>query len=125
VQSDLPPNIRDFISRHIVSLEELEILLLLYEGKEWDWSPAEINQRLRSQETSIKKWLETLASLGLASQTAGRYRFAPASEHLERETAAVAEAYRERRIKVIELIFSRPSEDLMQFLRAFELRRPP
>jgi hypothetical protein len=125
VQSDLPPSTRDFIIRHIVSVEELEVLLLLHEGKDRDWSPAEINDRLRSQESSIGKWLEALVSLGLAERASGRYRFAPASEELRRETAAIADAYRERRIKVIELIFSKPSENLLDFIRAFELRKRP
>ena len=126
MQSDLPPNIGDFITRHIVSVEELEILLLLQEGKERDWSPAEINERLRSQEISISKWLDALVALQLARQTAGgRYRFAPASEELARATVALADAYRERRIKVIELIFSKPTENLLEFVRAFELRKRP
>lgn len=125
VQSELPPHTRDFIARHIVSVEELEILLMLHEGRDRDWKPAEINDRLRSQESSIAKWLDTLVSLRLAAQTGGRYRFAPASEELARDTAAVAEAYRERRIKVIELIFSQPSESLLNFVRAFDLRKRP
>jgi hypothetical protein len=124
MQSDLSPATRAFITRHIVSVEELEVLLLLYEGKERDWSAAEINERLRSQETSIGKWLDVLTSLKLAQRTAdGRYRFAPASDELARDTAALAEAYRERRIKVIELIFAKPAANLLEFVRAFELRK--
>lgn len=125
VQSDFPAATRDFITQHIVSVEELEVLLMLHEGKDRDWSPAEINDRLRSQESSISKWLEALVLLGLADRTSERYRFAPASEELRRETAAMADAYRERRIKVIELIFSKPSENLFDFVRAFELGKRP
>jgi hypothetical protein len=126
VQSDLPPDVRDFITRHIVSVEELEILLLLQEGKERDWSPAEINARLRSQEVSIRKWLDALAALQLARRTVGgRYQFAPATDRLARDAMALADAYRERRIKVIELIFSKPTEKLLEFVRAFELRKRP
>lgn len=106
-----------------MSLEELEVLLLLQETKDRDWSAREINERLRSQETSINKWLETLVALGLAVRSAERFRFAPASEALARDAAAVAEAYRERRLKVIELIFSKPNENLLNFVRAFDLRK--
>ena len=125
MQSDLPPNTRDFITRHIVSVEELEILLMLHEHKDRDWGPAEINRHLRSQEASIAKWLEALVALGLASHAGGRYRFAPASDTLAQETTALAEAFRERRLKVIEFIFSKPSESLLSFVRAFELRKRP
>lgn len=125
MDSDLPPTTRDFIARHIVSVEQLEILLLLQEQTERAWKAGEINERLRSQEASIEKWLETLVSLGLATRSDTRYRFAPATEELAQRTAAVAEAYRERRIKVIEMIFSKPNENLLNFVRAFDLRRRP
>lgn len=122
VQSDFPPNTRDFIARHIVSVEELEVLLFLHEANDRGWTATEINERLRSQEGSIAKWLETLVAHGLVQQGGSRYRFAPASEWLARETSALAEAYRERRIKVIELIFAKPNESILAFVRAFNLR---
>ena len=126
MRSDLPAGIRDFLSRHIASVEELEILLLLHDGKDRDWTPAEINERLRSQEISISKWLEALVTLKLVRRSSGsRYQFAPASEALARDTAELAEVYRERRIKVIELIYSKPNENLLEFVRAFELRKRP
>lgn len=122
MQSDFPASTRDFITRHIESVEELEVLLLLHEAHDRSWTATEINDRLRSQESSIAKWLEALVGLGLARQGGSRYRFAPASEELAREASALAEAYRERRIKVIELIFSKPNESLLDFVRAFHLR---
>lgn len=125
MESDLSPTVRDFIARHIVSVEELEVLLILHESKERRWSAAEINERLRSQEASIEKWLETMVSFGLAARAENRFRFAPVSDELARATAQVAEAYRERRIKVIELIFSKPNENLLNFVRAFDLRNRP
>lgn len=125
MESELSPSARDFVTRHIVSLEELEVLLLLQDEKERDWSAAEINGRLRSQQSSIEKWLEALVSLRLAARANDRFRFAPASEELAQGAAAVAEAYRERRLKVIELIFSKPDESLLTFIRAFDLRKRP
>lgn len=98
------------------------MLLILHEANDRSWTAMEINERLRSQESSIAQWLETLVALGLAQQGGRRYRFAPASEKLARETSALAEAYRERRIKVIELIFAKPTESLLDFVRAFNLR---
>jgi hypothetical protein len=125
LDSELPPAVRDFVTRYIVSLEQLEVLLVLQEKKDRDWSAVEINGRLRSQESSIVKWLEALVSFGLVARTGDRYCFAPASEALARDTATLADAYRERRIKVIELIFSKPDENLLSFIRAFDLRKRP
>ena len=125
VDSELSVEVRDFISRYIVSIEELEILLMLQDEKARDWSPAEINAQLRSQEASILKWLNSLVRLRLIRESGGRYRFEPESETLARQTAAVAQAYRDLRIKVIEFIFSKPDDDLLSFIRAFDLRKRP
>ena len=125
MQNEVPPQVCDFIARHIASVEELEILLILQEEKDREWTAAEINERLRSQEASIKKWLEALVSAGLAMRTETRYRFTAATEELARNAAALVVSYRERRIKVIELIFSKPNENLLNFVRAFDLRNPP
>ncbi len=125
VANELSVDVRDFITRHIVSVEELEVLLLLHEGRDRDWSSTEINARLRSQEASIAKWLDSLLRARLIRETGGRYRFAPESEALERQTAGLAQAYRDRRIKVIEFIFSKPDDHLLSFIRAFDLRKRP
>lgn len=124
MENELPAPTRDFIARHIASVEELEILLLLHEHKDREWTAAEINVVLRSQEASIAKWLAALAMLGLAVTADARYRFAPKTEELAREVSALAEAYCMRRIKVIEFIFSRPNESLLSFVRAFDFRGP-
>jgi predicted transcriptional regulator len=125
VESELSADAREFITRHIVSIEELEVLLMLYEGRDRDWNSAEINERLRSQEASIAKWLDSLLRARLIRETGGRYRFAPESETLERQTTALAQAYRDLRIKVIEFIFSKPDDNLLSFIRAFDLRKRP
>lgn len=115
--------VRDFIARHIVSIEQLEVLLLLAETEERDWTAGELNERLRSQEASIAKWLVALQALQMVTATDERFRFAPAGAELRRQVAALAEAYRSRRIKVIELIFSKPNETLRSFVDAFDLRK--
>ena len=99
--------------------------MLLHERKERLWSAHEINVRLRSQKASIEKWLETLVALGLAERLPHGYRYCPASDKLAQDTSALVDAYRERRIKVIELIFSKPNENLLNFIRAFDLRNRP
>ena len=121
----LSAEVRAFITQYIVSLEELEVLLLLHEFPERDWSVAEINERLRSQEASIAKWLATLVAAQLIRSSEGRYRFSPPSDELRQQMAAMADAYRTRRTKVIEFIFSKPNESLLSFAEAFDLRKRP
>jgi hypothetical protein len=125
VDSDLPPAALDFITRYIVSIEQLEVLLAVYSEPTRDWSAREINDRLRSQEASILKWLDALVGMRVVNVAGERYRYAPLHEDMNRQIAALADAYRTRRIKVIEVIFSKPNESLLSFMRAFELRKKP
>lgn len=125
MDNELSPDVREFIARNIVSIEQLEVLFLLHDDPARAWTPEEINDRLRSQEPSINKWLNTLVQLKLVAAAGQRYRFAPESETLARQCAATALAYRERRIKVIEHVFAHPHEDLLLFVRAFDLRKRP
>jgi len=123
--SDLSPVVNHFLTKYIVSVEELEVLLLLHGAKERAWTAAEINQQLRSNETSIERWLSIIVSFGLAARTEDRVRFAPASDELAQGVAQVAAMYRERPAKVIAAIFSKRNEDLLDFVRAFDLRKKP
>lgn len=123
MEHDISPQVRKFIGQYIVSIEQLEVLQLLRDERAGGWTVDEINARLRSQESSIRKWLEAFVALGFAVQQDGRFRFAPRSEELAKGAAELAEAYRERHIKVIEIIFSKPNESLLGFVRAFDLRR--
>ena len=125
MESDLPSHVRAFIGRHVASLEELEVLLLLFEQRERDWSAAEINEQLRSQESSIAKWLEALVASGLVVANGERHRFATLDAAEGEQVRALAEAYRTRRTKVIEFIFSKSNENLLSFIRAFDLRKKP
>jgi hypothetical protein len=125
VESELPKELRAFISRHVASLEALEVLLLLFEQRERDWTAAEINAQLRSQESSIAKWLRALVGSGLAVAVGPRHRFAARDAQIAELVRALAEAYRTRRTKVIEFIFSQPNENLLSFVRAFDLRTKP
>jgi hypothetical protein len=125
VDGELSADVRHFLTNHIVSVEELELLLVLYRERGRDWSAPELTSQLRSQNASIERWLGILQSLGLAAENGGRWRFAAASEALETQVAAVAAAYQERWTKVIEFIYFKPNEKLLSFTRAFDLRKRP
>jgi hypothetical protein len=58
----------------------------------------------------------------LARREGSAYRYA-ANAELGRAVDDLAVAYAERRYAVIELIFSRPTDKLQFFSRAFRLRR--
>ncbi|MEO6002074.1 MAG: hypothetical protein ABIZ04_25100 [Opitutus sp.] len=126
VEDKITNSVQDFVRRNIVSVEQLEILLLLFAERERDWSAAEVNSQIRSQESSVSKWLTVLASIGLVARVAetDRYKFAASSAGIEQQTAALAQLYKDFRVRIIELIYSRPGSQLRDFSNAFNLRKP-
>jgi DNA-binding IclR family transcriptional regulator len=116
-----------FIARYIVSVEKLEILLLLEEGAGRSWTPAEVYAVLRSNVTSIQRWMKELHADGFLQQeeTEAQYRYAPRTAGLAEGATALKNAYRERPIRVIEAIFSKSTEQMRRFSDAFRLRKDP
>jgi hypothetical protein len=113
--------VRRLIADHISSVEQLEILLLLREAADRDWTAEQVNERIRSSLSSVAARLADLETRGFIVRAEGGYRYGPPAA----EAAGVddlAAAYAERRYTVIELIFSRPSDKLRIFARAFRLR---
>jgi len=124
--NELPADVRTFLTEQIRSLEQLEILLLLGQTPEKSWTPAEVYQVVRSSERSVGDTLETLRKQGLLRlENAGAaYQFSPPNDQLKDTIGSVARLYVERRVKIVEAIYSEVSE-LDQFAKAFRLRKDP
>jgi hypothetical protein len=110
-----------FIAAHIVSIEQLEILLLLREHRGRAFSQEELNQVMKSSETSVRSRLADLQRRRLVAREGTRFRYQPAPE-LEPVLAELASAYAERRYTVIDLIFGRSNDKLRVFADAFKVR---
>jgi len=114
---------KQFILDCIDSLEQLEILLLLRQEPERCWSAEEVNAEIKSSVTSVRSRLETLANQGLlAREPKDCYRFSPPPLKVM-VMDNLAQAYKEQRIRVIEMIFSKPSSPILGFADAFRLRK--
>jgi hypothetical protein len=121
-ETGVPAPVRRFIAGHIVSVAQLEVLLLLRAAADKDWTAEEVSRALVIQREAAAGWLENLTADRLASEEAGRYRYAPARD-FERTIDALAESYANYRVAVISLIFARPSERVTRFADAFRIRR--
>ena len=112
-----------FVDRHIESLEHLEILLLLA-GQERNWTAAEIFQRIQSSQASVVQRLESLVTAGHLSRDADRkFRFSPKYEAARKIVNDLAEAYRTRRVRIIEAIYTRKSDAVRSFADAFKFKK--
>jgi predicted transcriptional regulator len=121
---NLPEIVRSLIVRHLDSVLEVEILLLLYGSRPRAWSAEEVVENLRIDRAWAATLLGKLCDAGLlrcdaANQT---YAYGPASAQLEAAVAALDAAYAARRVRVIELIFAKPLEKIRSFADAFRIR---
>jgi hypothetical protein len=119
----LPHRVRAFILEHVDSIELLEILLLLASNPDKGFTPEVVSDDLRTSVSSATARLSNLHRQHLIEQrTDGAYQFNATSQH----RAVVSEvdvAYRQRSVRVVSLIYSRPSELVTVFAEAFVLRK--
>lgn len=121
----LPPNVRQFISEHIRSIAQLELLLMLRRNRDKAWSVEEAARQLYTAATMTQPLLESLRAIGLTSISSGTYTYAPKSAEMEQVVGELDKLYQERRVTVINLIYSAPVEKLQNFADAFRIRKPP
>ena len=122
-ETGVPAPVRRFIASHIVSVAQLEVLLLLRGVEDKEWTADEVARALVTQPEAAAGWLENLADHRLATDKDGSYRYDPPNAEVERTVDALAESYATYRVAVISLIFARPSERVTLFADAFRLRR--
>jgi hypothetical protein len=122
-ETGVPAPVRRFIASHIVSVAQLEVLLLLRAAADKEWTATEVARALVTQPEAAAGWLADLAERELATESGGRYRYAPPGADVERTVDALAESYAKYRVAVIGLIFGRPSERVTRLADAFRIRR--
>jgi hypothetical protein len=123
---DLPEGVRQLIADSIDSVEQLEILLLLQQHPARTWTAESVARELRVSPLSAGDRLEDLTRDALLVRVKGNeeeYRYAPGSAALDEAARGLATAYTERRVTVINLIFSKPVDKIRTFADAFRLRK--
>ncbi len=123
---DAPEDARRLLAHHITSVEQLEILLLLRRRADEAWTPASVAEEVRTSVRSAEKRLVGLRAKGFlapANDASDAFRYAPASEWLRTAVDHLASLYAERPYGVIDLIFSKPIDDLRVYADAFRYRK--
>lgn len=128
-KDEIPEEVRKLIAEHIVSVEQLEVLLLVRERSGESWTPEGISEVIRTSPSSAEQRLRDLEARGFLSRERGeggeeRYRFVP-NGRWDHSLARLAEQYAERHYSVIELIFSKPIQNLRVYSDAFLFRKEP
>lgn len=114
--------LRSFIAKHIHSLEQLEVLLLLREHADQNWDAQTISKALALQPESVTLRLADLHARGFLERSGGEtpaYRYGQPKAIIDE----LAQAYRAQRVTVTTLIFSKPLDNVRSFAAAFKFRK--
>jgi len=117
----IPPDIRDFIQRHIDSVAQLEALLLLRSNPSAIWDIATIAKRLYTSEREIRDGLERLCADALLSCNDGMFCYTSTSD-IQEKIDRLATAYAQYLIPVTNMIHTK-SRRIREFADAFKLRK--
>jgi hypothetical protein len=124
-EQELPNHVKAFVTEHIDSVLQLELLLQLRADPQRRWAAAGLASELRIDAAWAARELDDLCRRGLLKcdpSAPPEYRYAPAPE-LDRTVTDLADAYATRRVTVIGLIFSKPIDKLRSFADAFRIRQ--
>jgi hypothetical protein len=121
----IPPRVSQFILDNVDSIELLEVLLMLAGHPGTAFTTVEVSDHLRTAPSSAANRLTMLRDRKLVDQLPGdRYRLR-ADPELAKLVSEVAQAYRDWRVRVVTLIYSRPSNVVRVFTDAFVLKKGP
>jgi hypothetical protein len=121
----LPEDVYRFVIEQINSVEQLETLLLLRASPEQAWSVETVSHALYTSPAAAAMRLSDLQARGLlvAAEQRDSWQYRAANAELDALVGRLAEAYKERRVTVISLIYSKPQQEVQAFADAFRLRK--
>ena len=125
---ELPNDVQQLFRDRIRSIEQLEIVLLLRADQEHPWTAAKVYQEIRSSERSVHEALQILSQKGLLrsnAPVAPTFSYSPESADLRATLDRLAHLYAERRVRIVEAIYSEPISAVDEFAKAFRIRKDP
>ena len=117
-----------FLRAAVPAVDAAELLLLLQAEPGRAWSAAEAVAALRASvtlgEAEAQRRFAELEAAGLAATGADqRVQYRPASEELAAHVRTLAQAYRERPVTLIRVIYALRDTNIKSFADAFRLRK--
>jgi hypothetical protein len=124
--AEIPDRVVRFLRDYINSVEQLEVLLLLYKNPDKEWTAKEVSQVLATHPNAAASRLIEFEARGVITYKPGtdrRYRYERREEDLHQTVRDLAEAYSTYRVRIITLIYSKPSDSIRTFADAFRLKK--
>lgn len=123
----LPPDVKRFINKHLHGFSQLELLLYLRANFSEPVTRETAARELRLDQEQASGLLRDLHARGLLRIVDGEepesYRYEPKTVKLAQQVEALAEIYPAYRHRIIQLIFSKTPESVINFSEAFRLRK--
>jgi len=122
----LPEEVREFIRLYVSSIEQLEILLYLNGITPREESSESIARALYLSPESTVRQLHHFREKGLVAMSSTmppHFKLNPANSLLGQRIQSLALSYRERRVSVINEIFSNPISTIQSFADAFIINK--
>lgn len=124
---ELPTAVTELIRRHLHSVLDIETLLLLRSEPEAAWSARALCVALYISEDAASEHLAKLHGNGLLAAThvgtqPPLYRYEPRDEAIAHAVDELALVYTQRKVRVIEFLYSGPLDSVRSFANAFRLR---
>lgn len=121
-ESQIPDEVRRFVTENVRSVAQLEILLLLTNSPERSWSVAELYHEVLSNEQLVEQTLAWFCQRGLAARSDGRHRFSGTESQLG-VVNQLAVLYRDRPARVVQALYEPKVSEIDEFARAFKIRK--
>ncbi len=120
----LLPSIGGLIAGSIHSMAALELLLLLHRSPDTYWTVSASAATLGAPEERIEAELQSLRRHGLvvAARETVAFRYAPRTEAAREAVDALADAYEQQRLAVLEAVHASGNASIEAFAQAFRIR---
>jgi hypothetical protein len=113
-----------FVQVHLPSVDAAELLLVAFRNPEVAWQPGQAVERMPAgvtlSEADAARHLQAFRAAGLLDAT---LRYKPESDELHRFVDTLAQAYEQRPVTLIRLIYALRDRKIRSFADAFKLRK--
>jgi hypothetical protein len=125
--ADFSDQFCSFIQRAVPTVEAADLLLILSAQPETWWSVTELAARLRPglmlTDSEVARYVEIFQKNRLLDSGADkRFRYRPETEQLNADVQTLTQAYRERPVTLIRMIYAFRDAKIRSFADAFKLR---
>lgn len=122
--SRLPLDVKLFLTELIDSVSHLEVLLMLFNNKDREYTAAEVAKLMRSNDHSAHNQLNQLASKGLLAEVQEhKFKYWPATPDLDDKVKKISDLYTHMPVAVVTCIYEKPKDILKGFADAFKFKK--